>query len=134
MSKREREVNIMDQTIDRSEVKLEKLKQYGFSQKVKINKAKVIKSTTLLKAINHYRCRELAKLVLVDEKLGAIFISGFSNDLFIERGKLVTGVIELTGIGEATEQYPEPMLFARKVRGKIGTLEHQSSGDIEDNL
>lgn len=118
---------IMTQQIDRSEIKLEKLSQFGFTQKVKINRAKVIKATVVPKLINHYRVRELSKLVLVDEKLGTIFISGFANDLFRNKGALLSGIIELTGVGDATEQHPVPMLFARKVRGKLGTLKVEDS-------
>lgn len=122
----------MTQKIDRSEIKLEKLNEFGSTQKVRINRAKVIKATVFSKLINHYKVRDLSKLVLVDDKLGTIFISGFANDLFQNKGTLLSGIIELTGVGNATEQYPEPMLFARKVRGKVGTLTVEEPADAKE--
>lgn len=70
---------------------------------------KVCKNTTAL----------LTKIVVVDPLLGAIYFSGFSEKLRrVEYGSLISLKVTVTGMGDATEKYPDPILFAKPhVRG-----------------
>lgn len=65
---------------------------------------KVCKNTTAL----------LTKIVVVDPLLGAIYFSGFSEKLRrVEYGSLISLKVTVTGMGDATEKYPDPILFAK---------------------
>lgn len=70
---------------------------------------KVCKNTTAL----------LIKVVAVDPVLGAVYLSGFSEKLRkLEFGSLISLKVTVTGMGDATEKYPDPILFAKPhVRG-----------------
>lgn len=60
------------------------------------------------------RTAELFKIVVVDPLLGAIYFSGFSEKLRrVEYGSLISLKVTVTGMGDATEKYPDPILFAK---------------------
>lgn len=63
---------------------------------------------------------QLHKIVAVDPTLGAVFFSGFSEKLkSLDFGALISLKVTVTGMGDATEKYPDPILFARPhIRGK----------------
>lgn len=57
---------------------------------------------------------QLFKIVVVDPVLGAIYFSGFSEKLSrVEYGSLISLKVTVTGMGDATAKYPDPILFAK---------------------
>ena len=96
-------------------------------QRVSLNNAKVVKRTlapNLFKKFNEWKNVDIVKVVLLDPKLGATFISGTSTQIHnLHRDDTVSGEINITGVGDPSEKFPEPILFAKLIRGKSGKLE-----------
>lgn len=84
---------------------------------IMLDRAEVVSFKKELKPINHYKCATLYKIVVKDPTFGTIYFGGFSDRLLElashRYGTLVSLKVTVTGIGTATERYPEPMLFAK---------------------
>ncbi len=54
------------------------------------------------------------KVVVKDPELGVLFFKSYSNKLAdLCKGDKVSLKITVTGVGDATERYPDPILFAK---------------------
>lgn len=63
---------------------------------------------------NSYRRITVAKIVVKDALLGCVFFQSSSEKLFeIERGDKISLSLTLTGVGNPTEKYPDPIIFAK---------------------
>jgi hypothetical protein len=62
----------------------------------------------------------LFKIVAVDENLGPVFLSSFSDKLSdIDFGQMISLKVTITGVGDASEKYPDPILFSKPhIRGR----------------
>lgn len=102
---------------------------------VELTNAEVVFSKAELRPLSHYKVGTLMKIIVRDENLGSIYFGGFSNKLRgVSRGDKVSLKVIITGVGDATEKYPDPILFAvAQTRGrdsvKVGTPEIDTSGN-----
>jgi hypothetical protein len=85
---------------------------------IMLNGAEVVSAKKDLKPINHYTCATLYKIVVKDPIYGAIFFSGFSEkmlEMFSSgyNAAQVSLKVTVTGVGESSDRYPDPILFAK---------------------
>lgn len=85
---------------------------------IMLNGAEVVSAKKDLKPINHYKCATLYKIVVKDPIYGAIFFSGFSDKLLEMFGSSYNSAkvslkVTVTGVGEASDRFPDPILFAK---------------------
>ena len=74
---------------------------------------------------------KLFKIVVVDPVLGAVYFSGFSDKLrAIEHGALISLKVTVTGMGDATEKYPDPILFAKPHLRGSDTITSKPAADM----
>ena len=89
----------------------------GRNVTIMLNGAKVLSAKKDYKPISHYRCATLYKLVVQDPTYGVIYFGGFSAKLgeFFDCGdnSTISLKVTVTGVGDATRRYSEPMLFAK---------------------
>lgn len=91
----------------------------GKTVTINLTQAEVVSSKRDLKPINHYRAASLYKIVVKDPVFGSIFFSGFSDKLAsIGYGDKVSLKVTVTGVGDASERYPDPILFAKPLTRK----------------
>lgn len=95
-----------------------KLVKDGKRVVVMLNDAKVVSAKKELKPINTWHCATLYKFVVKDPVFGTVFFSGFSEKLIEIFGKgygdiKVSLKVTVTGVGKASDRFPEPMLFAK---------------------
>lgn len=84
---------------------------------IMLNKADVVMSRSHPMALKNNQVADLAKIVVKDPIFGAVYFSGFSEKLFkmFARDGINAQVslkVIVTGMGQPTDKYPEPMLFA----------------------
>lgn len=102
---------------------------------VELTGATVVFSKAEVRPLSHYRVGTLMKIIVRDETLGSIYFGGFSDKLRgISRGDKVSLKVTITGIGDASEKYPDPILFAvAQTRGrdsvKVDLPEIDTSGN-----
>lgn len=108
---------------------------------VELTDAEVVFSKAEMRALSHYKVGTLMKIIVRDENLGSIYFGGFSNKLRgLSRGDKVSLKVTITGVGDASEKYPDPILFAvAQTRGrdsvKVGVPEIDTSGtDLPINV
>lgn len=85
---------------------------------IMLNKADVVMSRSTPMPVKGVSSAMLAKIIVKDPVFGAVYFSGFSQKLFdmFEKDGINAQVslkVTVTGIGQPTEKYPEPMLFAK---------------------
>lgn len=85
---------------------------------IMLSGAEVVSAKKELKPINHYRCATLYKIVVKDPTYGAIYFGGFSDKLLelFSSGYNTARVslkVTVTGVGESSDRYPDPILFAK---------------------
>ena len=121
--------------------KLLDLLKAGKKVTVELTDAEVVFAKAEVRPICHYKVGTLMKIIVRDEKLGSIYFGGFSSKLRgISRGDKVSLKVIITGVGDATEKYPDPILFAvAQTRGrdsvKVGVPEIDTSGnDLSINV
>lgn len=86
---------------------------------IELTNAQVVSVRSELRPISHYRCATLTKVIVRDEVLGSIYFGGFSDKLrYINYGDKVSLKVKVTGVGDATEKYPDPILFAKPLTRK----------------
>lgn len=62
------------------------------------------------------------KIVVKDPEMGVVFFKTYSSKLFdITKGDKISLKVTVTGVGDATEKYPDPIVFA-----KVLTLKRDS--------
>lgn len=95
----------------------------GKTVKVSLDQAKVVSSKIKSVPISHYKSIRVKSLVVVDPKYGAVYISSSSDKIFnADFGDTLTGKILLTGLGEKSERYEDPIKFSKVIRGKEGEI------------
>lgn len=63
------------------------------------------------------------RIVVKDPVFGTIFFSSFSDKFnTADRGDKISLKVTVTGIGSATQRYPEPMLFAKALTRQRGAV------------
>jgi hypothetical protein len=81
---------------------------------IQLTDAEVVSTKRDLRRVNHYRAANLYKVVVVDPVFGSVFFSSFSDKIGdINRGEKVSLKVTVTGVGEPSERYPDPILFAK---------------------
>jgi len=81
---------------------------------LQLTNAEVVFRRKDLKPLNHYSVANLYKVIVKDPTFGTIFFSGFSQKLAdIEFGDKVSLKVTVTGVGDPSDRYPEPILFAK---------------------
>lgn len=86
----------------------------GKTVTVNVTAAKIVWRDDVLKPINHYRSALLTKIIIADDDLGSIFFSGFSDKIAcLRRGEKVSLKLTVTGVGQPSDRYPDPILFAK---------------------
>lgn len=113
---------------------LDYLKQ-GREVTVELTNAQVVSVKSELRPISHYRCATLTKIIVRDEVLGSIYFGGFSDKLrSINYGNKVSLKVKVTGVGDATERYPDPILFAKPLTRKGDSVKVEASpADTQEN-
>lgn len=75
------------------------------------------------------RAASVTKIIVKDSELGAVYFSGFSEKLKqLYRGHKISLKVTVTGVGDPSNRYPDPILFAKP---------HTRKGDsvvIKDDL
>ena len=86
----------------------------GKTVTINLNKAEVVFSKRDLKPINHYCVANLYKFIVKDPVFGSIFFSGFSSKLAdLNLGDMISLKVTVTGVGDPSERYPDPIVFAK---------------------
>lgn len=85
---------------------------------IMLNKAEVVMSRSTPMVVKGVTSAMLAKIIVKDPVFGTVYFSGFSQKLFdmFEKGGINAQVslkVTVTGIGDATDKYPDPILFAK---------------------
>lgn len=113
---------------------LDYLKQ-GREVTVELQNVEVVFVKTELRPISHYRCARLTKVIVRDVALGSIYFGGFSDKLqSINRGDKVSLKVKVTGVGDATEKYPDPILFAKPLTRKGDSVKVEApAANTEEN-
>ena len=121
--------------------KLLDLLKAGKQVTVDLVDAEVVFAKAEMRPICHYKVGTLMKIIVRDEKLGSIYFGGFSDKLRgINRGDRISLKVKVTGIGDASEKYPDPILFSKPLTRKgdsvkVGTPETDTSGnDLSINV
>lgn len=66
------------------------------------------------RAISHYRVATVGKIVVKHPELGAIYFGTYSNKFDnVRKGDKISLKVMINGIGDASERYPDPILFAK---------------------
>lgn len=97
---------------------LVKMIQEGKRVVIMLNKAEVVMSRSTPMPVKGVTSAMLAKIIVKDPIFGTVYFSGFSQKLFdmFEKDGINAQVslkVTVTGSGQPTEKYPEPMLFAK---------------------
>lgn len=84
---------------------------------VMLDKAEVVMAKSHLMPVKNTTAN-LAKIIVKDPVFGSIYFSGFSGKLFEMFSRNGTNAqvslkVTVTGIGDANDRYPEPILFAK---------------------
>ena len=113
---------------------LDYLKQ-GREVTVELTNAQVVSVKSELRPISHYRCATLTKIIVRDEVLGSIYFGGLSDKLrSINYGNKVSLKVKVTGVGDATERYPDPILFAKPLTRKGDSVKVEAPpADTQEN-
>lgn len=83
---------------------------------MQLTDAKVVSSKRDVRPISHYRAGTIYKIVVVDPVFGSVFFSSFSDKLAaLSVGEQVSLKVTVTGVGDPSERYPEPILFAKPI-------------------
>ena len=86
----------------------------GKTVTVQLTGAEVVSVKQDYKPINRFYTGTLYKIVVKDPVLGAVYFGTFSDRLRgVDRGDKISLKVTLTGIGEASERFPDPILFAK---------------------
>lgn len=86
----------------------------GKTVTIQLDGAEVVSSKWESRSINAYRMASLYKIVVKDPILGTIYFGSFSDKLSqLGRGDKISLKVTLTGVGQATERFPDPILFAK---------------------
>lgn len=86
----------------------------GNTVTIQLSGAKVVSTKRDIRPIGQYRAGTIYKIVVVDPVLGSVFFSSFSDKLAdINLGEQVSLKVTVTGVGDPSERYPEPILFAK---------------------
>lgn len=91
----------------------------GFTEKNKtvnyeLVDAEVVSVKKVVWAINHYKVATAMKVVVKDSVLGSVFFQTTSDKLYgVNRGDKISLSLTLTGVGTASERYPDPIIFAK---------------------
>ena len=85
---------------------------------IMLNKAEVVMSRSMPMAVKGVASANLAKIIVKDPVFGTVYFSGFSQKLFdmFEKDGINAQVslkVTVTGMGDATDKYPDPILFAK---------------------
>lgn len=81
---------------------------------VNLTDAEVVSAKQEFRAIGRYATGTLYKIVAKDPVFGTVFFSSFSHKLGeLARGTKVSLKVTVTGVGDASDRYPDPILFAR---------------------
>ena len=60
----------------------------------------------------------MTKIIVKDENLGNIFLSSFSQKFkTLSKGQKISLTVTVTGKGQPSQKYPDPLLFAKAKRG-----------------
>lgn len=90
--------------------------QNGRQVVIMLDGAEVVSAKKQLKPINHYSVATLYKIIVKDPTFGVIYFSGFSAkllEMFSHNSVKVSLKVTVTGVGEPSDRYPEPILFAK---------------------
>lgn len=85
---------------------------------IMLNKAEVVMSRSTPMVVKGVTSAMLAKIIVKDPVFGTVYFSGFSQKLFdmFEKDGINAQVslkVTVTGMGDATDKYPDPILFAK---------------------
>ena len=85
---------------------------------IMLNKAEVVMSRSTPMVVKTVTSAMLAKIIVKDPVFGTVYFSGFSQKLFdmFEKDGINAQVslkVTVTGVGDATDKYPDPILFAK---------------------
>lgn len=85
---------------------------------IMLDGAEIISARKELKPLSHYQCANLYKFVVKDPQYGTIYFGGFSEKLrevflTVHTGTKVSLKVTVTGVGNPTERFPDPILFAK---------------------
>ena len=85
---------------------------------IMLNKAEVVMSRSTPMVVKTVTSAMLAKIIVKDPVFGTVYFSGFSQKLFdmFEKDGVNAQVslkVTVTGVGDATDKYPDPILFAK---------------------
>lgn len=95
----------------------------GHTVVVNLQNASVVFCKSELRPINHYRASRLTKIIVNDPVYGSIFFSGFSAKLdAISRGDKISLKVTVTGVGDPSDKYPEPILFAKPATRRADSI------------
>lgn len=107
----------------------------GKTVTVALDNASVVSIRRELRPINHYRCASMYKVVVKDPTFGAIYFSTFSAKFDdVNYGDTISLKVNVTGVGDATERYPDPILFSRANTRKGDSLSIAKPAMIENDL
>lgn len=95
---------------------------------IMLNKAEVVMSRSTPMVVKGVTSAMLAKIIVKDPVFGTVYFSGFSQKLFdmFEKDGINAQVslkVTVTGMGDATDKYPDPILFAKPHLKKGDPLE-----------
>lgn len=95
---------------------------------IMLNKAEVVMSRSTPMVVKGVTSAMLAKIIVKDPVFGTVYFSGFSQKLFdmFEKDGINAQVslkVTVTGVGDATDKYPDPILFAKPHLKKGDPLE-----------
>jgi hypothetical protein len=86
---------------------------------LQLTDAEVVSIKLDYKPVNAYRVCQMYKLVVKDPLLGAVYFSSFSDKFSdISKSDKISLKVTVTGIGDASEKYPDPILFAKALTRK----------------
>lgn len=66
------------------------------------------------RAVNRYAVATIGKVVVKHPELGTIYFGTYSSKFdTVRKGDKISLKVMITGIGDASERYPDPILFAK---------------------
>lgn len=105
-------MNKLPNSLNRQEV-IDHVKN-GRTVTLVLDGADVVSIKWVPKPISHYRVATVGKIIVKHPELGTIYFGTYSSKFDnVRKGDKISLKVMISGIGDASERYPDPILFAK---------------------
>lgn len=95
-------------------IELIELVKAGKTVTLNLTEATVVSVRSEIKPVNHYHGARMYKIIVNDPTFGTIYFGSFSSKVEdVYPNDKISLKVTVTGMGDASKRYPDPILFAK---------------------